>query len=117
MEDITRIQTLMAEINASLPEEEVNKLFHSETPNLPQINIHMSTEKTNSPEYAAVAATLGLQANYEAKDVMARLNVLVSVEARLKETENPLPMPRRSLPERMPLLRIYKRTFPPPLLP
>lgn len=90
VEDITRIQTLMAEINASLPEEDVNKLFHPETPNLPQINIHMSTEKTNSPEYAAVAATLGLQANYEVKDVMARLNVLVSVEARLKETEKSL---------------------------
>lgn len=50
----------------------------------------MSTEKTNSPEYAAVAATLGLKDNYEVKDVMARLNTLVSVEAKLKETEKSL---------------------------
>ena len=90
IEDASRIQTLMSEINASLSTEDANKLFHAESPNLPEINRHMSTEKTNSPEYAAVAATLGLQDNYEVKDVMARLNILVSVEAKLKETEKSL---------------------------
>ena len=89
IEDVTRLQAVMAEINASLSREEVNKLFHPEIPNLPQIK-QMSTEKTSSPEYAAVAATLGLQDNYEVKDVLARLNVLVSVEAKLKETERSL---------------------------
>lgn len=90
VEDVTRIQTLMAAVSASLPPEENNKLFDEETTNLHEINKDMSTEKTNSPEYAAVAATLGLQDNYEVKDVMARLNTLVSVEAKLKETEKSL---------------------------
>lgn len=89
IEDVTRMQAVMAAINASLSLEEVNKLFPSEVPNLPEIK-HMNTEKTNSPEYAAVVATLGLQDNDEVKDVLARLNVLVSVEAKLKETEKSL---------------------------
>lgn len=50
----------------------------------------MNTEKNNSPEYAAVAATLGMKENYEVKDVMARINSLVAVEAKLKETEKSL---------------------------
>jgi ATP-dependent protease ClpP protease subunit len=90
VEDVTRIQTLMTAISASLPAEEGNKLFDEETTNLHEINKNMSTEKTNSLEYAAVAATLGLKDNYEVKDVMARLNTLVSVEAKLKETEKSL---------------------------
>lgn len=90
VEDVTRIQTLMTAISASLPGEEGNKLFDEETTNLHEINKDMSTEKTNSPEYAAVAATLGLKDNYEVKDVMTRLNTLVSVEAKLKETEKSL---------------------------
>lgn len=90
IEDMTHIQSVMTEINASLAAKEANKHFAAEYPTLPETNRHMSTEKTNSPEYAAVAATLGLQDNYEVKDVMARLNVLVSVEAKLKETEKSL---------------------------
>ena len=50
----------------------------------------MSVEKTNSAEYAAVAASLGLKDNYEVKDVMSRINALVTVEAKLKETEKSL---------------------------
>ena len=92
LEDTSRIQELMQKISASLPPEIDIKLFEEQTPNLPQTDNtqSMSTEKNNSPEYAAVAATLGMKENYEVKDVMARINSLVAVEAKLKETEKSL---------------------------
>lgn len=92
IDDTSKIQNLMAEIVASLPADQPIKLFHNESPILDQTekSTQMSTEKNNSAEYAAVAATLGLKDNYEVKDVMARINTLVSVEAKLKETEKSL---------------------------
>ena len=92
LEETSRIQDMMQEISAFLPPEIGIKLFDSQTPNLPQTDNtqNMSTEKNNSPEYAAVAATLGMKENYEVKDVMARINSLVAVEAKLKESEKSL---------------------------
>lgn len=92
LDDISQMQNLMAEIAASLPTNQPIKLFQGDTPILNQTNknTQMSTEKNSSAEYAAVAATLGLKENYEMKDVMARINALVSVEAKLKETEKSL---------------------------
>lgn len=92
LDDISKIQNLMAEIAASFPADQPIKLFQSDNPILNQTykSKNMSTEKTPSAEYAAVAATLGLKENYEMKDVMARINALVTVEAKLKETEKSL---------------------------
>lgn len=92
MDDISQIQNLMAEITASLPTDQPFKLFENDNPILNQTNNTntMNSEKTTSAEYAAVAATLGLKENYEMKDVMARINALVTIEAKLKETEKSL---------------------------
>lgn len=92
LDDISKIQNLMAEIAASFPADQPIKLFQGDNPILNQTykSENMSTEKTPSAEYAAVAATLGLKENYEMKDVMARINALVTVEAKLKETEKSL---------------------------
>ena len=92
VEDTTRIQDVMQQISALLPPEIGIKLFSGQIPNPTQTenSKNMSTEKTPSLEYAAVAATLGLKDNYEVKDVMARINALVTVEAKLKETEKSL---------------------------
>lgn len=92
LDDISKIQNMMAEIAASFPADQPIKLFQGDNPILNQIykSENMSTEKTPSAEYAAVAATLGLKENYEMKDVMARINALVTVEAKLKETEKSL---------------------------
>ena len=92
VEDISQIQNLMAEITASLPADQPIKLFEGDNPILNRINNtkDMNSEKTTSAEYAAVAATLGLKENYEMKDVMARINALVTIEAKLKETEKSL---------------------------
>lgn len=92
IEDISQIQALMTRISGSIPVETENKPFLSKSPNLTQIDNSktMSTEKNNTPEYAAVAASLGMKENFEVKDVMARISALVSVEAKLKETEKSL---------------------------
>ncbi len=91
VEDLSQIQTLMSRISAlavaaeaenkpSLPREPIVKQNHSNS------DQRMSDVKTNSPEYSAVAASLGLKDNYEVKDVMARISELMSVESRFKET-------------------------------
>lgn len=89
IEDVTQIQSLMEKISASLPEEAGIKPFPFQIPILHKTDnrTNMSTEKPNSAEYAAVAATLGLSSTCEVKDVMARINTLTGVEAKLQETE------------------------------
>lgn len=89
IEDATQIQSLMEKISASLPLETEIKPFPFQTPILHKTDnrTNMSTEKPNSAEYAAVAATLGLSSTCEVKDVMARINTLTGVEAKLQETE------------------------------
>lgn len=50
----------------------------------------MSNESKTSPEYSAVAATLGLKDDCQPKDVMARISELISMEARFRETQKEL---------------------------
>ena len=50
----------------------------------------MSEVSKTSPEYTAVAATLGMKDNFQPKDVMARISELISIEARFKEKEKEL---------------------------
>lgn len=91
MEDTVEIQSLMSRISAELPEEPGCKPMGETAPILNQTNhTIMNTEKTNSAEYAAVVASLGFKDNYEVQDVMTRITSLVSVEARLKDTEKSL---------------------------
>lgn len=96
IEDISKIQSMMAEINDSIANDSQIKPLESQSTILKQNiikhnkNNQMSTETNNSAEYAAVAATLGLKENYEMKDVMARINDLVTIEAKLKDTEKSL---------------------------
>lgn len=96
IEDVSKIQSMMAEINDSIANDSQIKPLESQSTILKQNiikhtkNNQMSTETKNSAEYAAVAATLGLKENYEMKDVMARINDLVTIEAKLKDTEKSL---------------------------
>jgi len=89
LEDATQIQDLMSKISmeASTIEIENN---HSEktSPSLNQNHknrTQMTEEKTLSPEYAAVAASLGMKDDYQVKDVMARISELTGAEAKLGE--------------------------------
>lgn len=92
IEDATQIQNLMEKISALLPSEAGINLFPPQTPILNKTDnkTNMNTEKPDSAGYAAVAATLGLSNNCEMKDVLARMNVLAGVEAKLQETEKSL---------------------------
>ncbi len=90
IEDYSKIQQTMAKVVAEM---EI-KPFCEQTPILNQDNlsnqIKMSKESTTSIEFSAVAATLGLAEGFEVKDVMARINTLISSETKLKETEKSL---------------------------
>lgn len=92
IEDIQQIQQAIAKVVAEMA---IKPLGH-ETTTLKQdilnnsITIDMNKDKSNSIEFAAVAATLGFAEGTEIKDVMARLNILISAEAKLKETEKSL---------------------------
>lgn len=96
IDDVSKIQSMMAEINDSIANDSQIKPLESQSTILKQNiikhtkNNQMSTETKNSAEYVAVAATLGLKENYEMKDVMARINDLVTIEAKLKDTEKSL---------------------------
>lgn len=91
LEDYSAIQDMMIRISAEAPDfEPENKPLKTIPPILNRIHQHnerMNAEKTNSPEYSAVVASLGMKDNFEVKDVMARISELVSVEAKLNETE------------------------------
>ena len=94
LENVNDIQELMSRISAEVALGVENKPSSTPSPNLKQ-NInnkynHMSDVKTISPEYQAVAASLGMKDNYEVKDVMARISTLISIEAKLKETQSSL---------------------------
>ena len=89
IEDSLQIQQAMAKIVAEID----IKPFSSDSTILRQNNIknnNMSTENSNSIPFTAVAATLGLNETSEVKDVLARINALISTEAKLKETEKTL---------------------------
>lgn len=91
--DIPHIEALMNRIcaeAASLASE--NKPFSTATPTLneKENSTDMNEEKKVSPEYGAVAAALGLQNQYEVKDVMSRVSDLIAIEAKYKETSKSL---------------------------
>lgn len=93
IEDYSAIQDMMARISAEAGLSVLeNKPSVNSSPNLKQTNNNeqMSDAKTISPEYSAVAASLGMKDNFEVKDVMARISELVAVEAQLKEREKSL---------------------------
>ena len=50
----------------------------------------MNEEKTLSPEYNAVVASLGMQEKHEIKDVLSRITELAGVEAKLAEANKAL---------------------------
>ena len=89
VEDYAQMQEIMHRISAEI---EINP-FIPKTSTLKQTDNNsnkMSTENNNSIPFTAVAATLGLNDGYEIKDVMSRINTLIGMEAKLKETERSL---------------------------
>ncbi|KAA6302861.1 MAG: ATP-dependent Clp protease proteolytic subunit [Candidatus Ordinivivax streblomastigis] len=94
LENVTEIQALMSKISMEAgPLDTENKPFPNQSPNLkqkPNNHSQMNEEKNISPEYAAVAATLGLKEGFEIKDLIARVSALVGVETKLTETTKAL---------------------------
>lgn len=91
--DIPHIEALMNRICAEAPSlASENKPFSTATPTLneKENSTDMNEEKKVSPEYGAVAAALGLQNQYEVKDVMSRVSDLIAIEAKYKETSKSL---------------------------
>lgn len=89
LEDTTQIQDLMARISMEAPDLNTENNHLEETiPNPNKIHknqAQMTEEKTQSLEYAAVAASLGMKDNYQVKDVMTRISELIGVESKLTE--------------------------------
>lgn len=87
--DIPHIEALMNRICAEAPSlNSENNPFSITVPTLNEKvkSTDMNEEKKVSPEYGAVAAALGLQDQYEVKDVMSRVSDLIAIEAKYKET-------------------------------
>ena len=79
LQNAAEIQTMMCRISAeaSAPESGCKPSAQAQ-PTKP------------SPEYSAVAATLGLKDGFEPKDVMARISELISVEGKFRDKEKEL---------------------------
>lgn len=94
LENISQIQVVMSRICMEADALDMkNKHLEDASTNLNQIQNNrskMDELKTNSPEYAAVAASLGMKEKYEVKDVMSRISELLGVEAKLSETDKSL---------------------------
>jgi len=91
--DIPHIEALMNRICAEAPSlNSENKPFATVPPTLneKENSTDMNEEKKVSPEYGAVAAALGLQDQYDVKDVMSRVSDLITVEAKYKEASKSL---------------------------
>lgn len=91
--DIPHIEALMNRICAEAPSlNSENKPFATVPPTLneKENSTDMNDEKKVSPEYGAVAAALGLQDQYDVKDVMSRVSDLITVEAKYKEASKSL---------------------------
>lgn len=90
LNNISQIQTLMNNIYMEADALNIdNKHFEQISTNLKQTQNNQSKMdelKTNSAEYAAVAASLGLKDKYEVQDVMSRISELLGIEAKLTET-------------------------------
>jgi hypothetical protein len=94
LENIAEIQAFMSKINGEARGFDMkNKPFPHPSPNLkqkPNNHPQMNEEKKIMPEYAAVAATLGLSEGAELKELMAKVSALMAVEAKLTETAHAL---------------------------
>lgn len=94
LEDMTAIKTMMAEINMEATTLIIeNKHFPNTNSILSQKHkndTQMKETNTNTPEYSAVIATLGLSEKSEVKDVMTRISELLGVEAKLVESSQAL---------------------------
>lgn len=91
--DIPHIEALMNRICAEAPSlDSENKPFSTVLPTLneKENSTDMNEEKKVSLEYGAVAAALGMQDQYEVKDVMSRVSDLIAIEAKYKETDKSL---------------------------
>lgn len=91
--DIPHIEALMNRICAEAPSlDSENKPFSTVPPTLneKENSTDMNEEKKVSLEYGAVAAALGMQDQYEVKDVMSRVSDLIAIEAKYKETDKSL---------------------------
>lgn len=91
--DIPHIEALMNRICAEAPSLiSENKPFSTVPPTLneKENSTDMNEEKKVSPEYGAVAAALGMQDQYEVKDVMSRVSDLIAIEAKYKEASKSL---------------------------
>lgn len=93
--DVTEIQSMMSRISAeAMSFHAENKPSRDTSANLSQTTTKtdntMSEVSKTSPEYSAVAATLGMKDNFQPKDVMARISELISIETRFKEKEKAL---------------------------
>ena len=94
LQNAAEIQTMMCRISAeaSAPESGCKPSAQAQ-PTLSQTitkDNEMSEQTKTSPEYSAVAATLGLKDGFEPKDVMARISELISVEGKFRDKEKEL---------------------------
>lgn len=91
--DTAQIQAVMSRIApASFPMEGENHPLQGKNTilNTNPNKTSMNEEKTLSPEYSAVLASLGMQGKNEVKDVLSRISELTGVEARLAEANKAL---------------------------
>jgi ATP-dependent protease ClpP protease subunit len=92
--DVAAIQSVMSHITPAgfapeiknHPSDEKNTNLNTNTNKMAEMN----EEKTLSPEYSAVIASLGMQEKHEVKDVLSRITELTGVEARLTDTTKAL---------------------------
>ncbi|WP_240053682.1 Clp protease ClpP [Bacteroides cellulosilyticus] len=89
---ITDAAAIQAVMNRITPPKEGNHPSDEKTTILNTKLNHrsMNEEKTLSPEYSAVVASLGMQEKNEVKDVLSRITELTGVEARLAEANKAL---------------------------
>lgn len=87
--DAAAIQAVMSRIT---PSETENHPSENKTSilNTKLNHTSMNEEKTLSPEYSAVVASLGMQEKNGVKDVLSRISELAGVEARLAEADKAL---------------------------
>lgn len=94
LHNMADIQTMMSRISAQIGDPDAAFKHSAET----NSTLNQTTTKDNamseqtkmSPEYSAVAATLGLKDDFQPKDVMARISELISVEGKFKQKEKEL---------------------------
>lgn len=83
--DTAAIQAVMSRIAPFHPSDEKTTILNTKLN-----HTSMNEEKTLSPEYNAVVASLGMQERHEVKDVLSRITELAGVEAKLAEANKAL---------------------------